>query len=471
VNGPAGDGPPPEDGRNGPAGDGGSGIGRHGNGPSGDGSGDGGTPPRGLPIPRVPPPRAAAEDRPLPPARPTPDIPGPTAPRDVDEHAEEHAVRHTAKPSDQHTDERPEKVYDHLTLKSLLGAWALSACSAEESLAVEEHLTDCAGCADEALRLRDAVALLHPEDALDLDPLLRARVLENCLGRRPARIPVPEWAGPYDAETARLDALLRDLQEADWRAPVTLEWYAGAHTVSVAQVIGHLTAVDGLVAASLGMAEPLGHGAPRDPTERTERYWSRFGEATLDAAARDTWREQGHTLVRTVSFAGRAAGGLDIDYGTFALPLRDAFLDRALECWIHAGDIAEAVDYPYEPPAPRHLNRMIDLTARLLPTALADLRRAGLAKSTGRLVEAGRPCRTLHLEIEGDGGGHWYIPLDSPAGTGSPAETVAQVALESVEFCELVAGHRAPEDLAAGQDGDRAAIRDVLIAAAKMSRL
>ncbi len=366
---------------------------------------------------------------------------------------------------------RADTSYDHLTLKSLLGAWALSACSAEESLAVDEHLTDCAICADEALRLRQAVALLHPEDPLDLDPLLRARVLENCLGRRPARIPVPEWAAPYDAETARLDALLRDLDETDWRAPVTLEWHEKARTVSVAQVIGHLTAVDGLIAASLGIAEPLGRDAPCDPTERTELYWSRHGETALDAAARGTWRDQGHRLLRTVSFAGLGAGGLDVGYGAFSLPLRDAFLDRAMECWIHAGDIAEAVDYPYELPAPRHLHRMIDLSARMLPNALADLRRAGLARSPGRLVAAGAPCRTLHLEVEGEGGGHWYIPLDSPAGRASPDDTVAQVALESMEFCQLVAGHRPPEDLAAGQDGDRAAIRDVLVAAASMSRL
>ena len=49
--------------------------------------------------------------------------------------------------------------YDHRRLKSLLGAWALAACAPEETAAVEAHLTDCATCADEALRLRDAVRL------------------------------------------------------------------------------------------------------------------------------------------------------------------------------------------------------------------------------------------------------------------------------------------------------------------------
>ncbi|NEC72656.1 MDMPI N domain containing protein, partial [Streptomyces rochei] len=70
---------------------------------------------------------------------------------------------------------------------------------------------------------------------------------------------------------------------------------------------------------------------------------------------------------------------MPVSYGDFELPLHDAMLDRAFECWVHAEDIAEAVDYPYEPPAARHLNRMIDLAARMLPGALAERRRAGLA--------------------------------------------------------------------------------------------
>lgn len=83
----------------------------------------------------------------------------------------------------------------------------------------------------------------------------------------------------------------------------------------------------------------------------------------------------------------------------------------------------------------------------------------------------GAPGRSLHLEVEGPGGGDWYIPLDSPAAVGSRELAVAQIALDGVEFCQLVAGHVSPEEAAAGQDGDREAIRDVLLAAASMSRL
>ncbi|MYW19602.1 MDMPI N domain containing protein [Streptomyces sp. SID2955] len=383
----------------------------------------------------------------------------------------------------------------HDVLKSLLGAWALAACSAAETAAVEEHLGDCGSCADEARRLREAVGLLHQPESLDLDPALRTRVLGSCLSRRPPRIPVPDWAAPYDAETARLDALLQDFGDAEWHAPVRLRWFEAdtptSRPTTVAGVIAHLLAVDGLIAAALGLADPLaevtGAAEPgvRGPAGRTEAVWRAPHFPPVPHAAggaapgslhsvRGPWREQSHSLVRTVSFTGGHAGGLGVPYGDFALPLHDAMLDRAFECWVHAEDIAEAVDYPYQPPAPRHLNRMIDLAARLLPTVLAERRRAGLSRPgdrTPHLVPAGAPGRSLRLEIEGAAGGEWLIPLDSPAAVGSADLEVAHVALDGVEFCKLAAGHVSPEDAAVGQDGDRQAIREVLYAAASMSRL
>nr|WSZ96601.1 zf-HC2 domain-containing protein [Streptomyces sp. NBC_00857] len=371
--------------------------------------------------------------------------------------------------------EADDTVLTHKVLTSLLGAWALSACSAEETELVEEHLTECAPCADEALRLRDAVGLLHAERTLDLDPMLRARVLENCLGRRAARVPVPDWAAPYDAEAARLDALLRDIGDAEWHAPVRLRWFEDERTTTrkttVAGVIGHLMSVDGLVAGALGLDDPLGPSAPADPTGRTESFWQ-SATAPPTRTIHEPWREQSHTLIRTVSFAGRGVAELSVSYGDyFALPLRDALLDRAFECWVHGADIAEAVAYPYEPPSGAHLHRMIDLAARLLPSALATRRRGGLAGPAKDLVTAGSPGRSLHLEVEGPGGGDWFIALDSPAAIGCRERSVAQVALDGVEFCQLLAGHVSPEEAAAGQDGDREAIRDVLYAAAAMSRL
>ncbi|MCF0076646.1 zf-HC2 domain-containing protein [Streptomyces lomondensis] len=418
-------------------------------GPDGPEPGQGPGPGR---APRIPLPRASVEDSGLP--LPAPADLGDAAPPPV----------------------RP--VFEHRVLKTLLGAWALAACSAEEATAVEEHLGECGACADEARRLREAVGLLQRPESLDLDPGLRTRVLETCLERRPPRIPVPDWAAPYDAEAARLDALLQDFGDAEWHAPVRLRWFRGDEPTSrrttVAGVIAHLLSVDGLVAVALGLDDPLGDVTPRRPTPaaRTEAYWhaSHFPPTR---AVRAPWREQSHHLVRTVSFTGSGVGRMPVSYGDFELPLHDAMLDRAFECWVHAEDIADAVDYPYDPPSPRHLHRMIDLAARMLPTALADRRRAGLAAPAHHrhLVAAGEPGRSLRLEIEGSGGGEWLIPLDSPAAKGSAEHEVAHVALDGVEFCRLAAGHVPPQEAAAGQVGDREAIRDVLHAAASLSRM
>ncbi|MGW0514199.1 zf-HC2 domain-containing protein [Streptomyces olivaceoviridis] len=435
--------------------DDGRGTGAGGRGGRGGGSGDvpcgaGGS--GTAPAPRIPTPRASVEDSGL----PLPDLadPGDLAPVPLD--------------------------LSHDVLKSLLGAWALAACSAAETAAVEEHLGGCGSCADEARRLREAVGLLHQPETLDLNPALRTRVLAACLNRRPPRIPVPGWAAPYDAETARLDALLQDFGDAEWHAPVRLRWFAADAPTSrrstVAGVIAHLLSVDGLIAAALGLEDPLAEVAGEDavgPAGRTEAYW-RASHFPPTRSVRGPWREQSHSLVRTVSFTGGHAGGLTVPYGDFALPLHDAMLDRAFECWVHAEDIAEAVDYPYAPPAPRHLNRMIDLAARLLPTALAARRRAGLSapgRRTPHLVPAGAPGRSLRLEIEGPAGGEWLIPLDSPAAVGSADFEVAHVALDGVEFCKLAAGHVPPAEAAVGRVGDREAIKDVLFAVASLSRM
>ncbi len=406
----------------------------------------------------------------------------------------------------------PVEAEQHEELMSLLGAWALAACSAEESERVESHLNDCARCADEAVRLRDAATLLEPQRSLDVDPQLRPRVLDACLARRPARQPVPSWAAPYDAEAARLDALLHDITAEEWRTPLTLRWYAGGawerRATTVAGVLDHLLAVDGLLARSVGLADPLGgSAAPGGPLERTLACWAHGppdpdeeAVAAVGAGRRQgpkegrgrawlPWREQSRALVRAAATTGGRTGEHTVsragygDLGLFLcedpdaeLALSDAYLDRAFACWVHAGDIADAVSYPYEPPFGPHLRLLVDLTARRLPGSIAGRRRAGLANLAGRLTTVGKPGRTLHLEVEGAGGGDWYIPLDSPGAAISRAaarDAVAHVALDDVVFCQLAAGRVTPEEAAAGSGvaGDRDAVHDVLFAAADLSRL
>ncbi|MCK1799125.1 maleylpyruvate isomerase N-terminal domain-containing protein [Streptomyces sp. XM4193] len=379
---------------------------------------------------------------------------------------------------------------DHLRLQHLLGAWALHACSPEEIVEVEEHLVDCAACASEADQLRGAIGLLHPHMNLDLAPALRAEVIGACLSARAPEVAVPDYAQPYDAETARLDALLADLSDEEWDATVQLEWFEGEETTrrgtSVSGVLGHLLAVDGMVSSSLGLPDPVrgrggGEQTGQRPEDRTEAFWKQVDSEPLDqrptagggpGSLRETWREHAHELIRTCAFSGKGVADIAVPYGDgVVLPLRLALLDRAFETWIHATDIAEAVDYPYPPPVPEHLRTLISVAVTMLPSILAARRQAGLASPPMPVVRPGSASRSLRLRIEGESGGEWYLPLDDPEGPAGPENCVSEVVLPEVQFCRLAAGHLPPRQAAEGQQGDQQAVVELLYAMASMSRL
>ncbi|MFE0461357.1 anti-sigma factor family protein [Kitasatospora sp. NPDC058965] len=372
----------------------------------------------------------------------------------------------------------------HEALRGLLGAWALHACRPEETAELERHLTGCRDCGEEADRLRRAAELLTVADPLDQPDGLRQQVLDFCLARRAPAHPLPSWAAPFAAETAKLDALLRDLGPQEWRELAELPWHGGTLQLGPAEVLCHLTAVDGFLAAPLGLPDPVpdrgrvpqqGRGPVRDRDDgapftrllaRTEQLIREQADAGPQQVRR-RWRGQTQALLRA---AEPGAGGRSVDYGFAAVPLRDAFVDRAFETWVHGEDVARAVDYPYPPPSPGHLRQMVDLAARMLPAALAGLRQAAGAAPAA----APRAGRMLRLVIEGSAAGEWLVPLDGPAPPGPPAgwalEPVAELVLDGVEFCQLAAAHRDPDRLPVGESGDRSAIRELLTAVPLLSR-
>ncbi|PYC85359.1 MDMPI N domain containing protein [Streptomyces tateyamensis] len=386
---------------------------------------------------------------------------------------------------------------EHEALRGLLGAWALRACRPDEAAELERHLADCPDCAEEGERLRRAAARLTKADPLDQPDGLRQQVLEFCLARRAPEHPLPVWAAPYAAETARLDALLRDLGPQEWRELAELPWHGGTLRLDPAEVLCHLAAVDSLLAAPLGLPDPLaeqdrvppqGGGAPVPEQPRTAdelpppapgrgyphaRVLQRTEQLILDQAGADPqqvrrrWRGQSQALLRAV---GPAAAGRSVDYGFASVPLHDAFVDRAFETWIHAEDVARAVDYPYAVPSSGHLRQMVDLAVRMLPLVLAGQRQGAAAGAATGAAEV----RVLRLVIEGPAAGEWLVPLDGTAPPGPPAEwtvpPVAELVMDGVEFCQLAAAHRDPEQLPVGQYGDRASIRALLAAVPLLSR-
>ncbi|WP_051969959.1 zf-HC2 domain-containing protein [Kitasatospora azatica] len=368
---------------------------------------------------------------------------------------------------------------EHDALRSLLGAWALRACQPEEAAELERHLAGCADCAEEGDRLRRAAGRLSIDDPLDQPDGLRQQVLDFCLARRAPAHPLAPWAAPFAAETAKLDALLRDLGRAEWREVAELPWHGGVLRLNPAEVLCHLAAVDGLLATTLGLPDPVKPTEPQVPRQggqpagpwaglldRTERLTRAQAEASTEEV-RLLWRSQTQAVLR---FAEPPAAALEVDYGFATVPVRDAFIDRAFETWIHGEDVARAVDYPYALPSPSHLRLMVDLAARMLPAALAGRRQAAFA---GGPAETG-DGRVLRLVIEGPASGEWLIPLDGPARQASPeppqADPVAELVMDGVEFCQLAAAHRDPEHLPVGEYGDRAAIRELLTAVPLLSR-
>lgn len=261
---------------------------------------------------------------------------------------------------------------DHEALRGLLGAWALRACPAQEAAALELHLDGCPECAEEAARLRHAAARFSADTPLDQPDGLRQQVIDFCLARRTAELPLAPWAAPYAAETAKLDALLRDLGPSEWQEVAELPWHGGALSLRPAEVLCHLAAVDGLLAVALGLPDSVPAAGPRVPAQGGEP-WSALMDRTgrlirqqsgrPPEEVRTRWRRQSLAIVRTVEPQSEAL----VDYGFAELPIQDAFLDRAFECWIHGEDVARAVDYPYTAPAPQHLRQMIDLAVRAVP--------------------------------------------------------------------------------------------------------
>ncbi|MFE7636761.1 zf-HC2 domain-containing protein [Kitasatospora sp. NPDC057518] len=400
----------------------------------------------------------------------------------------------------------------HDALRSLLGAWALGACPAREAAELEQHLRDCRECAEEAARLREAAGWLSLDEPLDQPGSLRQQVLDWCLARRPAELPVPVWGMPYTAETAKLDALLRDLGPEEWQEVAELPWHGGTEWLRPAEVLGHLTAVDGFLALALGLPDPVpaapglpaarigrrvppqepaaGPAVPRVPaqggpyaaiTARTARLVA-DQRGLAPQSVRSRWRRQAHDLVRGAAL--RPQGNTPVDYGFAVLPLRDAFVDRAFECFVHGEDVARAVAYPYDPPAPQHLRQMVELVVRLLPRALAGLRAARPEFAGVPVAPVGgvKAARRVRLMVDGPAGGEWLVPLDGDGlrtdGSDSidgragrdGTEPVASMVLDGLELCQLAAAHRDPDRLPVGTHGDRAAVREVLHALPLLSR-
>jgi uncharacterized protein (TIGR03083 family) len=334
----------------------------------------------------------------------------------------------------------------HTAVTELLGAWALDACSAEETATVEEHMAGCATCAAEADRLERAAAGLATTVAAPPPARLRGAVLAAAVARRPAA--GEEASRGYATWVERFDTLLASLTPAQWRERVI-------HDLTVQDLVAHLIATDELLAAQLGAADAE---TPEDPAELDGTLPARRSAAAIGEhrglppeRTRAAWRAQADLLLREAG--SDTPGSLDrqvrlADPRLPQQPLRTALVQRLFETWIHTDDVRSLLGGPPDPPSERQVAQIVGFGVRLLPDAL-------------RLGGADRPPRSARLVLEGPAGGDWTI---SPAGqeAGARRGVEATVTMDAVEFCYLLGNRRDPDSVPHRVEGDPAVAATLL---------
>ncbi|WP_062429338.1 maleylpyruvate isomerase N-terminal domain-containing protein [Herbidospora daliensis] len=285
-------------------------------------------------------------------------------------------------------------------------------------------------------------------DLLDEAPVAppsggRARLLATAASRRRPAADCVAWARPYAGRVAAMDAVFASATA--WDVEIVEGW-------NLQELIGHLAAKDGLVAAAVGA--PV-HGPPitdDEPMARTAVVHDHERSRSLLETHR-SWRDQADALCHALSGADPARM---ITPGGLPLPVGDQLLGRALETWVHTHDtaVSEGLHLP-KPPA-EELHPMADLCARLLPT-------------TALLSGLDLGDRSIRLTLTGDGGGDWHIPLlpGSPAGGYDGQEVALSLLADAAEYCFVLGGRGA--GYAWEAEGDLALAADLRAAAPALS--
>ncbi|WP_307814047.1 maleylpyruvate isomerase family mycothiol-dependent enzyme [Streptomyces sp. N35] len=354
---------------------------------------------------------------------------------------------------------------DHEGVRELLGAWALGAVLPTDEPRLLGHLAECEWCAGEAGRLRDTVRLLDGGDAAlayeridraatgetaayeDGGQEVRGRLLASVLAQRPAAPSTAGHAAPYAAAVAGLQALLRELgEQGPWSTPVVHDW-------DVHATVAHLLAADESLALRLGLPGRAPRGAPARGLSWRELWAHRTAEVIAHERTHSpaqtiaAWREQSAALLGAPQATDPELAAQATTLLGVRLPIADHYVVRGFETWIHTDDIGRALGRPVPTPPDPLLWRMVRLGVRILDLALAD------------------DSVSVLLTVAGHGSdGEWVL--------GSEDEPVAaELVLDPVDFCLLLAGRYDPGEVPRGLAGDERAARSVLERAARIAWL
>jgi len=316
--------------------------------------------------------------------------------------------------------------------EELLGAFALDACDADETAAIERYIAAHPEVNREVERLRTAAAGLAASDALAPPRDVRTGVFEQARARRAPRVQTPLEVH------AEVEAALVDLLEELPERALGLTTLNG---LTVRELVAHLAAMESLLALWLGV--------PTFPQVGEEGLEERTA-AVIDAT-RDWTFAQVTALWRQSMAAVRESAHRDATTRWFGsdMPTDLVLVVRAFETWTHTDDIRRAIDRPLGSPSAGALRTMAAGSLTMVPTALEA---SGLA----------RPGRTARIVLTGPGGGDWTVAMD--VGT-EPGEPDVALTLPVVDWCRRFSDRLSAEELDVLVDGDRRLGADVVAAA------
>lgn len=236
---------------------------------------------------------------------------------------------------------------------------------------------------------------------------------------------VPELCDDLLAETADLDALVADLDEAGWNTPTPAEGW------TVKDQISHLAFYD--QTATMAVADPEAFLEQREEQLATptgdpsvEQYRAKPGREVLDAL-----HQARAELVKRVSPLD--ASQRVVWYGP-AMSLASFITARIMETWAHGQDIADALGVE-RPPSGR-LRHVAFIGARAFANSF---------------LSHGLPVPDAPVRVElvaPDGSGIW---------TFGPTDAADVVRGPALDFCLVVTQRRHPADTALTTEGPVAA--------------
>ncbi|GAA1020286.1 TIGR03084 family protein [Acrocarpospora pleiomorpha] len=274
-------------------------------------------------------------------------------------------------------------------------------------------------------------------------PTSRARLLAAAASRRRPAPAAPGWAAPYAGRVAAMDALLASAEH--WDQVIVEGW-------TLQELVAHLAAKDGLLAAALG-APVLGPPIAVNEALARTRELQDFGRDRTPAQTRQFWREQADVICARLP---EVDPDQVVDTNGAPFAIRDHLLARMLETWIHTADAATFNGVRLPHPVAEHIHPAADFCARLVPWTML-------------LSGFDATSRSVRLTLTGPGGGDWHIPMDVSHVAAPYQGESTDVALtgDVVGFCFLLGGRG--DDFTWDIDGDAALAADLLTAAPALS--